>query len=65
VATVLQPSGTVTLVVTDIEGSMKLLDSLGPEEFRHALEPEVREPGLQPALELLDAQTTSIASPNE
>jgi predicted ATPase/class 3 adenylate cyclase len=32
-----QPSGTVTLVFTDIEGSTKLLDSLGPEEYRRAL----------------------------
>ncbi len=33
-----QPSGTVTLVFTDIEGSTKLLDSLGPEEYRRALD---------------------------
>ena len=32
-----QPSGTVTLVFTDIEGSTKLLDSLGQEEYRRAL----------------------------
>jgi predicted ATPase/class 3 adenylate cyclase len=33
-----QPSGTVTLVFTDIEGSTKLLDALGPEEYQRALE---------------------------
>jgi class 3 adenylate cyclase len=32
-----QPSGTVTLVFTDIEGSTRLLDSLGAEEYRNAL----------------------------
>jgi predicted ATPase/class 3 adenylate cyclase len=32
-----QPSGTVTLVFTDIEGSTRLLDSLGPEDYRTAL----------------------------
>jgi len=32
-----QPSGTVTLVFTDIEGSTRLLDSLGPEGYRTAL----------------------------
>src|SRR5689334_9885584 len=32
-----QPSGTVTLVFTDIEGSTRLLDSLGPEDYRGAL----------------------------
>jgi predicted ATPase/class 3 adenylate cyclase len=32
-----QPSGTVTLVFTDIEGSTRLLDSLGPEGYRVAL----------------------------
>ena len=32
-----QPSGTVTLVFTDIEGSTRLLDALGPEEYRQAL----------------------------
>ena len=32
-----QPSGTVTLVFTDIEGSTRLLDALGPEEYRRAL----------------------------
>ena len=34
---VAQPSGTVTLVFTDIEGSTRLLDSLGPERYRDAL----------------------------
>jgi predicted ATPase/class 3 adenylate cyclase len=32
-----QPSGTVTLVFTDIEGSTRLLESLGPESYRSAL----------------------------
>jgi predicted ATPase/class 3 adenylate cyclase len=32
-----QPSGTVTLVFTDIEGSTRLLDELGPESYRSAL----------------------------
>ena len=32
-----QPSGTVTLVFTDIEGSTALLDGLGAEAFREAL----------------------------
>jgi predicted ATPase/class 3 adenylate cyclase len=32
-----QPSGTVTLVFTDIEGSTRLLDSLGPDRYRGAL----------------------------
>jgi predicted ATPase/class 3 adenylate cyclase len=32
-----QPSGTVTFVFTDIEGSTRLLDSLGPEGYRGAL----------------------------
>jgi predicted ATPase/class 3 adenylate cyclase len=32
-----QPSGTVTLVFTDIEGSTRLLDSLGSEGYRGAL----------------------------
>jgi predicted ATPase/class 3 adenylate cyclase len=32
-----QPSGTVTLVFTDIESSTRLLDSLGPEDYRSAL----------------------------
>ena len=39
-------------------------DRLGPERAA-ALEREIREPTLELALELLDAQTTSIASPNE
>ena len=36
-ATATQPSGTVTLVFTDIEGSTRLLDRLGPEGYRDAL----------------------------
>src|SRR5712692_821666 len=32
-----QPSGTVTLVFTDIEGSTALLDELGAETFKEAL----------------------------
>jgi class 3 adenylate cyclase len=32
-----QPSGTVTLVFTDIEGSTRLLDSLGPESYGSVL----------------------------
>jgi class 3 adenylate cyclase len=32
-----QPSGTVTLVFTDIEGSTRLLDSLGADGYRSAL----------------------------
>ena len=32
-----QPSGTVTLVFTDVEGSTRLLASLGPEAYRTAL----------------------------
>jgi predicted ATPase/class 3 adenylate cyclase len=32
-----QPSGTVTLVFTDIEGSTRLLDGLGTERYRSAL----------------------------
>jgi predicted ATPase/class 3 adenylate cyclase len=32
-----QPAGTVTLVITDIEGSTRLLDGLGSEEYRSAL----------------------------
>ena len=32
-----QPSGTVTLVFTDIEGSTRLLDALGPDAYREAL----------------------------
>jgi predicted ATPase/class 3 adenylate cyclase len=31
------PSGTVTLLFTDVEGSTKLLDELGPEGYRDAL----------------------------
>ena len=34
---VAQPSGTVTLVFTDVEGSTKLLDELGTDGYRHAL----------------------------
>jgi class 3 adenylate cyclase len=33
----LQPSGTVTFVFTDIEGSTALLDELGAEAFKEAL----------------------------
>jgi predicted ATPase/class 3 adenylate cyclase len=36
-AAIPQPSGTVTLVFTDIEGSTRLLDSLGSEDYRSAL----------------------------
>jgi predicted ATPase len=32
-----QPSGTVTFVFTDVEGSTTLLDGLGPEAYREAL----------------------------
>ena len=32
-----QPSGTVTLVFTDIEGSTRLLEELGTEGYREAL----------------------------
>jgi len=32
-----QPSGTVTLVFTDVEGSTKLLDELGTDGYREAL----------------------------
>ena len=32
-----QPSGTVTLVFTDIEGSTRLLDELGTDAYRDAL----------------------------
>lgn len=35
--TAAQPSGTVTLVFTDIEGSTRLLDELGVEAYREAL----------------------------
>jgi predicted ATPase/class 3 adenylate cyclase/Tfp pilus assembly protein PilF len=34
---VAQPSGTVTLVFTDIEGSTRLLRELGPNEYRSAI----------------------------
>ena len=34
---VAQPSGTVTLVFTDIEGSTRLLDELGVDAYREAL----------------------------
>ena len=34
---VAQPSGTVTLVFTDIEGSTRLLDDLGEDGYRDAL----------------------------
>jgi len=36
-AAIPQPLGTVTLVFTDIEGSTRLLDTLGPEDYRSAL----------------------------
>jgi class 3 adenylate cyclase len=32
-----QPSGTVTLVFTDIEGSTRLLNELGETDYREAL----------------------------
>ena len=32
-----QPSGTVTLVFTDIEGSTRLLEELGTDAYRQAL----------------------------
>ena len=32
-----QPSGTVTFVFTDIEGSTALLDNLGAEAYKEAL----------------------------
>ena len=35
--TVVQPSGTVTFVFTDVEGSTRLLEELGPEGYRTAL----------------------------
>ena len=35
--TVVQPSGTVTFVFTDVEGSTRLLEELGPEGYRAAL----------------------------
>jgi class 3 adenylate cyclase len=34
---VVQPSGTVTLVFTDIEGSTRLLQELGTDAYREAL----------------------------
>ena len=37
-ATIPQPSGTVTLVFTDVEGSTQLLGQLGAEAYRDALE---------------------------
>jgi class 3 adenylate cyclase len=37
VSVTVQPSGTVTLVFTDIEGSTVLLDELGAEAFKEAL----------------------------
>jgi predicted ATPase/class 3 adenylate cyclase len=37
VTAVVQPSGTVTLVFTDIEGSTRLLEQLGVEAYREAL----------------------------
>jgi len=33
-----QPTGTVTLLFTDIEGSTRLLERLGPERYREALD---------------------------
>src|SRR5690242_8501581 len=33
-----QPAGTVTLLFTDVEGSTRLLDQLGPEQYRDSLE---------------------------
>jgi class 3 adenylate cyclase len=33
-----QPTGTVTLVFTDVEGSTRLLQRLGPERYRDSLE---------------------------
>jgi predicted ATPase/class 3 adenylate cyclase len=33
-----QPTGTVTLLFTDIEGSTRLLERLGPEQYRESLE---------------------------
>ena len=32
-----QPSGTVTLVFTDVEGSTRLLEELGTDAYREAL----------------------------
>src|SRR5919204_3409825 len=37
VSVAVQPSGTVTFVFTDIEGSTALLDDLGAEAYREAL----------------------------
>jgi class 3 adenylate cyclase len=37
VTAVAQPSGTVTLVFTDIEGSTRLLEELGTDAYRSAL----------------------------
>ena len=37
VAVAVQPSGTVTLVFTDVEGSTALLDDLGVEAYREVL----------------------------
>lgn len=33
-----QPTGTVTMLFTDIEGSTRLLERLGPERYREALD---------------------------
>jgi class 3 adenylate cyclase len=33
-----QPAGTVTLLFTDIEGSTRLLERLGPERYQQSLE---------------------------
>src|ERR1041384_4958448 len=33
-----QPTGTVTLLFTDVEGSTRLLERLGPEQYRESLE---------------------------
>jgi class 3 adenylate cyclase len=37
VSMVVQPSGTVTLVVTDVEGSTRLLRQLGRDRYQAAL----------------------------
>jgi class 3 adenylate cyclase len=37
VAVAVQPSGTVTFVFTDVEGSTTLLDELGAEAYREVL----------------------------
>src|SRR5205085_7558938 len=37
-AMVAQPAGTVTLLFTDIEGSTRLLERLGPARYRDSLE---------------------------